>query len=676
MNEARTIFTSWLSQRHIAYEPTPPLKQNSEPSKQLSVPHLNKLLAESGDQKNITLFLNTLGQLLMSSTTLTPTESTLTAVINGLDRFEESLFGISLGISLSHQFHIPLNEVHATCIIKSLLHNSLISEAYFVISQFVPVLKFPTQTKSLALPLESVQWTKQTSPNSRILDTFFRGCLRAGSETSTVTHILETIQPKIDAHTHLFTSSLALYDEAITCYVQNLEVDKGWELCTKLKQSLAASDPIVFLTNQKATQHIGDSSKWGKIFQQLSLGSCLFVAKSRIEKNVQNQEKIQSTLTRADKGAKIALQYVSIPDKVGSMKKKGSSHTYFTTSQKREVQEWCTKIRKFLAIFSTLSKHPPLHHNHSATRNVLTIPFGTHSPMSILSSAQPQPLAKLKRKSSSDSSERSLINTSPLFPVVKSGTNLLTLFSNPYAPCCLEIGPGNGEWCISQLLTPPTQSLYSFLPPNSNWITTELRYERVFEMWAQGILVDAASEAEAIQKKTNFSSIFDRLIVTHSDATTLLPPDSPTDTQLLIPPHSLDLVIINYPQPPSGFIGKEVSTPENRKNHEQKEWSVKQTPEIRIPTPFWDGHILSGQHLRRMATLLKDDSNAMIVIMTDDANTKVFVEESAKAAGLKTVESTEVPFASTLQGSGSSYFDRLWRTGGKETRFMMKFGRQ
>ena len=226
----------------------------------------------------------------------------------------------------------------------------------------------------------------------------------------------------------------------------------------------------------------------------------------------------------------------------------------------------------------------------------------------------------------------------------------------------IELGSGHGDWIVHQAVS----------LPNRNHVAVELRADRVSQIFSKGFLQEAGP--------------LENLCVIGDDCTSFL--------MERVKPGSVATIFANHPEPPTQVHGK----------------SDKDLQDI-VDGDVETAHMLNSKALMAAAKCLQDSSagrvRGRIVIVTDNINyarllcaTVVKISRQHRtclrscqldvktSSGLKEIESFPLRRSkktggdrvillegqpssvighavsrSSNQGKGSSYFDRLWRTG-------------
>lgn len=184
-------------------------------------------------------------------------------------------------------------------------------------------------------------------------------------------------------------------------------------------------------------------------------------------------------------------------------------------------------------------------------------------------------------------------------PFSFSGWNDAELFPQAQ-PICIEYCSGNGAWIASQ----------AQLHPQYNWIAIEKRFDRVRKIWA---------------KRKNYK--LDNLLIIWGEGYTV--------THCFIPPHSVQSVYINFPDPWP-----------KRRHHLHR----------LIQLPF----------LKALSRILEPQGE--VTFVTDDQN---YSEEAIHCFSLAGFQSSfPTPYyLLDLPNYGSSYFETLWREKGRPIRY-------
>jgi pentatricopeptide repeat protein len=235
--------------------------------------------------------------------------------------------------------------------------------------------------------------------------------------------------------------------------------------------------------------------------------------------------------------------------------------------------------------------------------------------------------------------------------------------SSKDAPLHIEIGSGTGDWSTIQAEENPSES----------YVTVELRADRVAQSFAKTVLIDKAVNRNSTLQSANNTSMLTNLCCVGSECGSFL--------RDRIQPGTVRTIFCNHPEPPT-----QTSTDEEQ------------------------AHMLNSETLMAAARCLELSGKGRIVIVTDNliyarllgrTMAKVLASGDAKLVGVRpnevsdirrieTVSANNGSFVHIFEGkpsssighytpsnssfNGTSYFDRLWRTGaGKHAAMKKRF---
>ena len=238
--------------------------------------------------------------------------------------------------------------------------------------------------------------------------------------------------------------------------------------------------------------------------------------------------------------------------------------------------------------------------------------------------------------------------------------NFKRMFEKSSSPVDIELGAGFGDWIARQAQA----------NKDRNYIAVELRADRVAQILARGLLYAGQSPGKA--------NAIDNLCVVGSECGNFL--------RYRVPPGSVSTIFANHPEPPTQTYGDD-------RNELDSVMRGKSEP----------AHMLNSSTIVAMARCLIPD-NGKIVIVTDNrwfagllcataVRAMSLLSNKAKGcrlmsaraneglSGLRTVETFGIDSSSRVvllegqpnesighavgetRGGGSSYFDRLWKSG-------------
>jgi pentatricopeptide repeat protein len=228
----------------------------------------------------------------------------------------------------------------------------------------------------------------------------------------------------------------------------------------------------------------------------------------------------------------------------------------------------------------------------------------------------------------SDQSSNELISALSVKPP-KNNSNISNNTANPMGPLKLEICSGTGEWAVTQAKA----------DPQSNYVTLELRHDRVYQAFYRGICANISN-----------------LCAIAGDANTIVSKH--------LQPDSMENIFINHPEPPQQYGGEESQ----------------------------GKHLLTIEFFNAIANILKP--GGMITVVTDNEwYSKFLVKLLALAPHPRALSNVELrglddckPFheegsfvayrgktgpAVGHMTDASSYFDRLWKRGNLVERYII-----
>lgn len=209
----------------------------------------------------------------------------------------------------------------------------------------------------------------------------------------------------------------------------------------------------------------------------------------------------------------------------------------------------------------------------------------------------------------------------------------------------IELGSGSGDWAVIQAES----------NPSANYVTVELRADRVAQTFAKMVLHNPTNN-----RSQNKSSVLDNLCCVGSECGSFL--------RERIRPKTVRTIFVNHPEPPT-----QTSTSDDEQ-----------------------AHMLNSKTILAAAKCIESDGCGRIIIVTDNliyaklvSHTAAKVLDQAKlicvkpneVSDLRKVETVSDPHKSgsfvhiyegkpstsighfTKSSNGTSYFDRLWRTG-------------
>ena len=239
------------------------------------------------------------------------------------------------------------------------------------------------------------------------------------------------------------------------------------------------------------------------------------------------------------------------------------------------------------------------------------------------------------------------IDFSQVFPPIKGKST-----SSHDAPLHIELGSGSGDWATIQAES----------NPSDNYLTVELRADRVAQTFSKMVLHNTMNiKIQGKEKNEQHSSILPNLCCVGSECGSFL--------KERIHPKTIKTIFVNHPEPPT-----QTST-----NDEEQ------------------AHMLNSETILAAAKCLLQNGEGRIVVVTDNliyakliGHTMANVIDQAKLTSLKPNEvsdlrkietssnpnkygafvhiyegkpSSSIGHYSPKANSGTSYFDRLWRTG-------------
>lgn len=437
---------------------------------------------------------------------------------------------------------------------------------------------------------ETGDWSIPWIPNVRAVNTFLRGCVRAG----TVVHAQHAFdvyfghniscnrigeKNRYDLAPKL-TPDLASFEYMISLLCQSLQLSQARELlgiAVGLKErnlnNINAGDESIFISSMclslaKAYAIFGSTSMkilsnhWlNKTLSEVEL-SKESVLKNKMAKRFQNVQKV-SKLGNSD-------------NKEDEIETKGSrSMELFLSHRRSEIEKEISLISNFLnntnfnekfsdkdgfGLVDHLSR--VLHFENQSCKtenslisssdnnsknvntslvNVLKSNFGLNNVNNLVKSISPELSSSIEnaidRVSHCIDTEFSQINFSKLFSSNKPSDAI---------PIKLEICSGNGEWVVAQALHDWN---FKINAPNANWVALELRFDRVYNTMCRSIYsgIEVSNSHTNKHNERHFGGL-PNLAVLRGDASALLPNH--------IPSNSISSIFINHPEPPERTGGE------------------------------------------------------------------------------------------------------------------------
>jgi pentatricopeptide repeat protein len=230
--------------------------------------------------------------------------------------------------------------------------------------------------------------------------------------------------------------------------------------------------------------------------------------------------------------------------------------------------------------------------------------------------------------------------------------NLSKVFGNDL-PCKLEICSGAGEWAHAQAKADVGKA---------NWLTLEMRHDRVYQTFARTLFESASASASASTSYSSSSSSMGlaNLATLGGDAMRVVPDH--------IAPNSIACVCVNHPEPP------------------------QQTGSFGMDYKSQGKHLLTDDFFDEIGRVIK--LGGFLTVMTDNLwYAKLLLRQVSAASGLMTSKalvsiascgadvversSGVVLFKGTPDSvhghmaEASSYFDRLWKRNQQPERYFL-----
>lgn len=249
----------------------------------------------------------------------------------------------------------------------------------------------------------------------------------------------------------------------------------------------------------------------------------------------------------------------------------------------------------------------------------------------------PTPAATKKKESKSSSGKQNL--------------SLSNLSTNTTQPVRLEICSGHGDWLVDRAQRDPA----------SLWVGLEMRYERVFLIWAKSMMTVNRSAAAAPTKSKKETKIaapsagVDNVRIIGGEAHAVL--------QSSLSSNSIDEIFINYPDPPV-WIGSKFRLVDESLILELHR-VLKSDAASSAATPDDPTFIISGTGNTARV-------NGSVTLVTDDEPYHLsMVKEFARHPTLFRAQAASL--SSLPADYGTSYFDRLWNNGERTNRYLLKY---
>jgi len=173
------------------------------------------------------------------------------------------------------------------------------------------------------------------------------------------------------------------------------------------------------------------------------------------------------------------------------------------------------------------------------------------------------------------------------------------------SPVKIEVCAGSGEWITNRALK----------EPNSNWVSLDIRHDRVFQTWSKAVL-------------NNLSNI----LVLSGEANSVFTNN--------INSESVDEVIINFPEPPA------------------MEGSQQ--------------HLITTSFLAQIYRVLKD--KGILIALTDNKPYSTIISKAVSQFKDRFESVFPQQFDTSIPADyGSSYFDRFWNKGTLTNRYFFKY---
>ena len=218
-----------------------------------------------------------------------------------------------------------------------------------------------------------------------------------------------------------------------------------------------------------------------------------------------------------------------------------------------------------------------------------------------------------------------------------------SLFEKPSHPLDVELGAGFGDWIVKQACTNEER----------NHISVELRADRVYQIFAKGAL--------------SLSNSMSNLCVVGADAGSFL--------RDKLPKESISNLFVNHPEPPTQTFGDDCVDLEKVASGgmEPAHMLASATLEAIAQALAPNGRLVVVTDNRWYAKLLcitlvrltKKSKKSLQCVQSSTMKQNGFREVESFAHGIKFFEGQPNQFIGHVEsgGNGSSYFDRLWRTG-------------
>jgi pentatricopeptide repeat protein len=430
-------------------------------------------------------------------------------------------------------------------------------------------------------------WTIPWVPNVRAVNTFLRGCVRAGSVID-AQHAFDVyfghnvisnnmsenyrydLAPKL-------TPDLASLEYMVSLYCQSLQLSQARELvgiAVGLKErninninggdesifissmclSLAKAYAIFGSTSTKSLSHHWLNKTRGEI--ELSKESVL---KNKMEKRFKKNEKVGNSDNKEDeletKGSRSMELFLShrrseIEKEISLISNfldNSNFNEKFTGKDGFGLVDHLSRVIHFESLsYKTETKLISSSDNYSnivntSLVNVLKSNFGLNNVNNLVKSKSPQLSSSIEnvinRVAKCIDSENSQINFSQLF----SSNN-----HSDAIPIKLEICSGSGEWVVAQALHDWNFEKNS---ANANWVALELRFDRVYNTMCRSIYsgIEVNNSHSNKHSKSHFGGL-PNLAVLGGDASALLPNH--------IPSNCISSIFINHPEPPERTGGE------------------------------------------------------------------------------------------------------------------------
>jgi len=242
------------------------------------------------------------------------------------------------------------------------------------------------------------------------------------------------------------------------------------------------------------------------------------------------------------------------------------------------------------------------------------------------------------------------------------------------APVHIEIGAGSGDWI----------ALQAQLNPSENYVAVELRSDRVAQTFSKCLLhhdfnkSTAATKTSSSTASTKAHGPLENVCCVGSECGSFL--------RQRIKPGSIQTIFVNHPEPPT-------------QTYDNASTALSANTADEEPA-----HMLNSQTLLAAAKCLRQDGKGRLIIVTDNliyarlvSRTMVRIMEDGRLKGISTREVGDLRKLETFGSGvhlfegkpsisighytpngnfsgGTSYFDRLWRTGaGKHADMKKRF---